>query len=256
MLIEFIGCTGAGKTTLVKGVKDRLLSLGLDAISSTHFIAETTGTYWIKSERLQNVALSFILCPWFIKAFRFYRSYIFFALRTICCNTTPILDRVNRIRHVVRLLGGNELLRGSCQGNRFVLIDEGAIGSAHHVLVGIHHSPMEEDILTFANLVPIPDLVIHVDTPVRIALERTLRRPDPPIGIKSVTLVEEFIKHGRDVFEIFSGHRNLDGRFMTVTNRTQKPKKIDLLVDQIVEFILTRISHRNIRTQFKDRSKD
>ena len=241
MLIEFAGCSGTGKTTLSKRVLAALVARGHHGVYSPNEVARVTRTAWIQDLTLRNILITFVLLPWFIctlfKHLRFYG----FAFRVICRDGAGILDRVNRLRSIMRLLSCDLMLRNRGTPTQLTLVDEGAVACAQNVFSFPHtrSSPNGAEVHRFARLVPAPDVLIHVNVPFDLAVERVRKRPDPPIRRgHEADRFENFVSSALAVSKTLAGAPEFDGRVLTVLNGDSSPESLCRLTDQIVDFIL------------------
>ena len=72
------------------------------------------------------------------------------------------------LRNVVKRMGVHQALtdrHANLSNFDFILCDEGILHAAHNLFVHTTSSPNPQEILRFANLVPMPDLVIWVTAP-------------------------------------------------------------------------------------------
>lgn len=246
MLIEFVGCSSAGKTTLINKTLAALSSRGLTATVSSTRIAAATGTSWVRNPRLRNLLLSVLLLPWFVKSLASHRLYYPFALRIIWRDASTVVNRLSRLRSQMRLMAVDELVRAKKQKDELILVDEGSLGNAHNVLVNLQSPPRPDEVSQYVKLAPAPDLIIHVEAPVEVALERTMRRPDKPLwGPLSQESFASFIRHGAEVFKMLASDAHYDGRLLTVVNDDDSFAKTDALITQIVEFMLDNMLRTN-----------
>lgn len=241
MLIEFAGCSGAGKTTLSKRVLAALLARDHHGVYSPDEVARATRTAWLQNLTLRNILLNFALLPWFVcTLFKHLRLYGF-AFRVICRDGAGILDRVNRIRSTMRLLSCDAMLRNRGTPTQLTLVDEGVIACAQNMFSFAHSgsSPNWDEVRRFAKLAPVPDLIIHVDIPFELAVERAMKRSDPPIRRgHAANRFENFVSSALAVSKTLTGSPEFEGRVLTVLNGDSSPESPCKLTDQIVEFIL------------------
>ncbi len=198
MIVEFVGCSGAGKTTQIDRALQGLAARGRTAGASTALTARATRTAWIKNESVRNICLDFLLLPWLMIALRRNGRFFFFGLREIARRGGGVVGFLQRSLSQVRNLSANELLRRLRFAPEFILVDEGTIGGVHNVLVQLRRRPDARAIEAFSRLVPKPDLVLHIDTPVEVALRRTASRPDPPLRFHSLTDRLRFVRLGHE----------------------------------------------------------
>src|SRR5215210_4459985 len=102
---------------------------------------------------------------------------------------------------------------------QIILVDEGPILAAHmFVFTG---SPVtSSEIATFANLLPLPDLIVYIKAPVDVLVRRALQRPDPPreMGNKTPDMTEKYVKDATAIFDQLIGSERIQSRLLVVNN--------------------------------------
>ena len=241
MLIEFAGCSGTGKTTLSKSVLAALLARGHHSVYSPDEVARVTRTAWIQNLSLRNILITFVLLPWFIRTLFKHLRFYGFSFRVICRDGAGILDRVNRLRSTIRLISCDAMLRKRGTPTQLTLVDEGAVACAQNIFSFPHtrSSPNGGEVRRFSRLVPVPDVIIHVNVPFDLAVERARKRPDPPIRRGHAdNRFENFVSSALAVSKTLAGSPEFDGRVLTVLNGDSSPESLCRRTDQIVDFIL------------------
>jgi len=173
MVIEFVGCSGAGKTTHVESVLKALAERGRTAATSTTLIARTTCTAWISNLSSRNICLNVLLLPWLLLALRHHARFFFFGIRQIVRESDSVVSILQRSLSQSRGLAGYEFLRRLRSAPEFILVDEGTICGIHNVLVHLSGPPAKAALQAYARLAPKPDLIVHINTPIEVALSRT-----------------------------------------------------------------------------------
>ena len=69
MLIEFTGCTGSGKSSILKRVRENLSDLDIKTVSSVELILRPVGLNNISKPRIKNIILDILVFPQFILSF-------------------------------------------------------------------------------------------------------------------------------------------------------------------------------------------
>ncbi len=238
MLIEFVGCSGAGKTTFATAVRAALLERGCKVAYSPELIAQITKSAWMRNERFRNVLISVWLLPWFWKSRGVHRSFYDFAFSVIRRDAEDVWDWSSRTRSLIRQACTFEVLRRFESQYDFVLVDECTLSSAHNLFAHVNTPPRHDEIRQFATLVPMPDMVVHVDTDTQRAMQRTLGRPDPPIrqGYEN-NRFERFIQHGQQICEYLTHCPELSHRVVTVKNNSDDREAITECAGRLVQYI-------------------
>ena len=238
MLIEFVGCSGAGKTTLATAVRAALLERGCKVAYSPELVAHVTKSAWLRNERFHNMLISVLLLPWLGQSRRVHRSFYDFAFSVIRRDAENVWERSSRTRSMIRQACTFDVLRSFESQYDFVLVDECTLGSAHNLFVHVHRPPRNDEVQRFATLVPMPDIVVHVDVDTQRALQRTLGRGDPPIrrGHEN-NRFERFIQHGRQVYEYLAHCPELSHRVVTAKNSSDDREAITECTGRLVQYI-------------------
>ena len=245
MLIEFVGCSGAGKTTHIERALRVLSDRGRAAACSTALVARATRTAWISNLLLRNICLNVVLFPWLLLALRRHARFFFFGIRHIVCRADSALGILQRSLSQARNLAANELLRRLDSAPEFILVDEGTICGVHNVLVHLKRLPESDWIETYSRLVPKPDLVIHLDTPVGLALTRTQNRPDPPLRFHILSDRLRFVQFGHDTHEVLSKCEAFRNSWYTVHPGDASSPLGDQTPEDIVSLILSKEAENN-----------
>jgi thymidylate kinase len=217
VIVELIGCDGAGKTTL-----GRLLAepggLGGRAVTMADLVLDHPGLRGITHATARNVVQELGGLPFLLRAYPRRRAYLAFARRMHGRYAPSLYHRLNGMRGIVRRVGMYELARARA-ADRVVLSDEGTVLSAYlFALTDVSFD--RSDIERFAELVPPPDRVVYVKAPIAALVQRALARPDrrPQHGGKSRSDVERTITRTVDVFDLIAVAPRLRERVLVVEN--------------------------------------
>ena len=221
MLVEFIGCTSSGKSTIAAKVMEKLKSLGIKAI-----LVEVGG----------DIRMDFATLPWFVCFATHNFDFCAFAARIIVHGADSLLVGLNLFRNFAKKMGMYELLRKK-KNNLIILSDEGTVHAVHNLFVYANSLPQSTDVIRFACLVPKPDMIIYVKTSFELATERTFKRGyrRAKHTLKEVRL---FIKHAHETFEILTSVAAIRNRLIAVTNFDNGTEEIDNVADILVKQIL------------------
>jgi thymidylate kinase len=217
VIVELIGCDGAGKTTLGRMLVEPG-ALGARAVAMADLVLDRPGLRRITHPTARNVAQEVAGLPFLLRAFGRRRAYLAFARRMHTRYAPSAYHRLNGMRGIVRRVGMYELAR-SCATDRIVLSDEGTVLSAY--LFALTHVDLDRPhVARFAELVPAPDALIYVRAPLDALVERALARPDmrPQHAGKSRSEVERTIGRTVDVFDLVAGSLPLRDRVLVVEN--------------------------------------
>jgi thymidylate kinase len=217
VIVELIGCDGAGKTTL-----GRLLAepdvLGSRAVLMADLVLDRPGLRGITHPTARNVAQEVGGLPFLLRALGRRRAYLSFARRMLARYAPTTYHRLNGMRGIARRVGMYELARSRAP-ERIVLSDEGTVLSAY--LFALTEAELDRShVARFAELVPAPDTLVYVKAPLDALVERALARSDrrPQHAGKSSAEVEQTIRRTVDVFDLVAGSSPLRDRVLVVEN--------------------------------------
>jgi thymidylate kinase len=136
------------------------------------------------------------------------------------------------------------------KNRRFVLVDEGTVLSAHNVFVYSDALYTPEEIATFCDLLPLPDLIIYIRAPLEDLIRRSLQREDPPREMRSKDrlLVEKFIRRAVAVFEMLVTTERIRERVLIVENPSSADGRRQEAVESIVSYLLNHQRLDGLRT--------
>lgn len=202
MIIEWVGCSGAGKSTLLEEVYNNLRSSGIDVRKPLEIFLGRTFAKIISNERLQNVLLDFLVLPWSLISTVKHWPFLKYCLGILSAEHFSFSRKILLLRSIFRKMGLYIFLKDYCNKRHPIIFDEGTIQIAH--LLFAHEGLADvskNDIKRFCELVPTPDLIIHIMAPESEVLARTLNRKDKPISETSPAALKNFIALGQKVFK-------------------------------------------------------
>lgn len=182
MVVEFIGSTGAGKTTVLRSVERRLANW-TTTTTSADLIKGLLGLRGITHPTVQNLIQEVLGFPFLFSSLYQHRTFFMCTMKLLLRNARTDVTTINNLRSLERKLGVYTLVR-LIAGDRIILVDEGPVLAAH-MFIDDAGRPAAREIATFAETVPLPDAIVHVRAPVDTVVHRTLRRPDPPRVLSS-----------------------------------------------------------------------
>ena len=238
MMVEFIGSTGAGKTTLIRDVQRRLAEKTEVGISFD-LIAGGIGLRGLKSRTTKNIVAELVGFPFFLRALPRHKEFLAFTLRRLVRPLDISLFTVNNLRSIERKIGVYEFLRQCCPAH-ITLVDEGTVLSAHNLFVFGDVEVAQEEVLRFASLVPLPDLIVYVRAPVDVLVQRSLERSDAPREMKSkkTTQIENYLVRAVELFDQLVAVENILCRLLVVNSLNFEEQAYQGSVDRIANWIL------------------
>src|SRR3990172_246090 len=170
MIVEFIGSTGAGKTTLISEVQRRLTRVA-NVATSFELVAAALGLGDIAHPTTRNLIQELVGFPFFFRSLHRNKRFIVFILRMLARQASLSVFTLNNLRSLERKIGAYEIIKRR-QHDRIILVDEGTLLLAHNVFVysGAHYT--DDEIARFASLVPLPDIIVYIKAPADILIRR------------------------------------------------------------------------------------
>lgn len=203
MQIELIGCTSAGKSTLIKYLLQVCQQQGIVAVTGDDFVLQKFRLTWIKSYFWQRFIVDLLaLFACWLKLYRNFKLYLFAS--KIIRNLPVTINLVQKImiaRNVLRNLGVYEIIQHLSSPQEIIFLDEGTLHIAHYLFVHVSVEPNNQDLASFAKLIPVPDVAIYLQQQEAVLIERTLTRGHKRIPNISYAQVERFIKFAVSTFE-------------------------------------------------------
>jgi len=189
---------------------------------------------------VENIVQEIIGLPFLVLAARRYRDFLGYVMKLFDQKGHGGLERINNLRSLERKVGINEIVR-RYGGNRYVLIDEGPLLVTHMFAFGAE-ALTHEEIEKFANLVPLPDLVVYVRAPVDVIVGRTTRRADAPRQLKSKDgqSTERCVESAAAMFDELVKAESIRCRLLTVESTDVAEPAYQTMVDDISNYILRR----------------
>ena len=241
MIVEFIGSTGAGKTSLISKIHH---TLAQTKVVTTPFdlIAAPLGLSRVTHPTAQNVIQELVGFPFFISSLNRHGKFLSHTIETFSRNTKFSIHRINNLRSLERKIGMYELTQRYDKGQIF-LVDEGPILAAH-MFVFTSSIVTSAEIAAFANLLPLPDLVIYIKAPVEVLVRRALQRPDPPreMGNKDPFMTEKYVKEATAIFDQLMESNRIKNRSLVVDNPDLTSEEHEKLAVDVTTAIL---NHEN-----------
>ena len=233
MIVEFIGATGAGKTTLARGLVHR----GIPARRvrmATDLVTDRLGRRSVVDPHAINLLADVSALPWFIRAFDHERDFVRFAFDRLWHHAPSTFAKVNYLRNIVRKLGMHEMTRKADPRTTF-LVDEGTILMAYQLFIYSDAPYTRVDLERFVRLVPLPDLIVHVKAPTDVLLRRAMTRPDPrrELARKDAREVERRIAQAVGLFDELAEIAPIRERLLTVEIADDSPERLNAAVREL-----------------------
>lgn len=183
MIVEFTGCSSAGKSWVIEQLINIAGKRGIKTESAYDFVMARFGMA-IKTPRAKSLMIDVFLLPWFLKAGFTYRSFIFFAFLYLCGKKEGLFMRVNIFRNLLKVLAIFLYMKTRVQERCLYIVDEGTVHSLHNLFVSYKHD-LPRHLLVRLNEIPLYDTVVIVKASPFLVAERALNRPDAPwVGLQ------------------------------------------------------------------------
>ncbi len=235
MIVEFIGSTGAGKTTLINEIQQRLAE-SRRVTTSSDLVTSLVGLQGIKNTTARNFVQEIVGLPFFLRSLNRYKDFIAFSIRMFSRNSDFSIETINNLRSIERKLGEYEISKRYKQ-DLIILVDEGPILTAH--MFAYNDSKVSQlEIEKFTSLLPLPDLIIYIRVPVDTLIERSISRTNPPREMNSRyrSENENYIKRAISIFDRIVENGKIQPRLLIVDNYSEQ--KYENLLDHITNFII------------------
>ncbi|HKJ62491.1 MAG TPA: hypothetical protein VKA94_10965 [Hyphomicrobiales bacterium] len=184
MIVEFIGSTGAGKTTVLRSVNRRLASRAPTKTSSD-LVTGLVALQGITHPTVRNLIEELVGFPFFVYSLIPHRAFMALAMKLLLSRTNSAMTTINNIRSLERKLGVHKLISLKAR-DQIILADEGPILAAHMFIYNAGRLTADE-LAAFVKVVPLPDAIVYIRAPIETIVRRTLLRPDPPRELSSCT---------------------------------------------------------------------
>jgi deoxyadenosine/deoxycytidine kinase len=239
MIVEFIGSTGAGKTTLINGVNRRLAKTGR-VTTSIDLATGLLGLQGLTNPTLQNLAQELVGLPFFIRTLYKHNEFIRHTIKLYWRNSGFSVQTIHNLRSLERKIGMYEITKYLSK-DQIILVDEGPILAAH-MFVSTRNTYTPEEIARFIDSLPLPDLVIYIRASVDTLIKRTVSRADPPraIDVKNLALMKQYVQRTVAMFDQLSQAENIRCRLLVVESLDIAEPGFNQIIDSICQSILDR----------------
>jgi thymidylate kinase len=237
MMVEFVGSTGSGKTTLISQIQSRLANR-TRVVTAYQLVAGRLGLGGVTNPTVQNLIQELIGFPFCVHSLRRHRAFLALTIRLFTRDAPLSFATIHNLRSLERKMGVYEMAQ-RYNRDAIILVDEGPLQAAH-MFVFTTAGPTPEEITQFAQRLPLPDLVVYVRSPVDALVERTRRRSDPPRQMRSEggDIREGYIRSAVALFEVLVREENLRNRCLIVENPDCSQPEYNKRVDEIAAAIL------------------
>ena len=225
VLIEFTGTSGAGKTTLARNVIEMLQARDFAVTTASEVILGRFGLAAFPRSHLGAIVMNAIAFMPFLLSLRRENSRRLFGLvvQSIFDSSQPLSIKLNVLRNVIKHLGIHSILRSLQRKSAaydIIIVDEGSLHIVQNVFAHVGARPDRQRIETFANLVPLPDLVVWVTAPMPQLVSCILRRGHKRIG-RSYSDALTFLSHSTFIYNVLFTLPVTQSNLLRVHNNSQ-----------------------------------
>ena len=258
MIVEFVGCTSSGKTTLANSVRTAL-PVRSSVNTPEELVLQRWRLSWLR--RGPRVMVDLLLLPDVVRSVLRDRVLISKANEHLGRTRQRLWRRVRVLRNLVRQLSlarfldrrRRSWLASNSDGTDrrppvVVLWDEGVVHTVHSIFVVPQSSANVCEVKRTLSTcrAPWPDLIICVDADLEVVVRRYRSRSDPAWPRIGAVGWAAIARHGLSLFRELASSSLLADRFFVVRNDSEDGADRSSAIDEIC----TRItSHQIARTR-------
>lgn len=216
MQIDLVGCTSAGKSTLAKNILHACREQGMDIVLGDDLVLSAVRLGWVKSSLLRKGLVNLAALCACLVTWRSNREIYAFAARHLLQLPIAPLEKFYTLRNVLKRVGIHEIVRRREAGQQVILIDEGVLQSAHSLFVHVSAQVKADQLSAFADLVPLPDVIVYLRQPETLLIDRTLKRGHKRIPDGSSDSVSRFIRQAIAMFDELARFPAIASRLLVV----------------------------------------
>jgi thymidylate kinase len=240
VIIELVGASGAGKSTIARLLCERLGGTG-SAVVASDIVLDRPLVRRIDNAQFANLVQDVRGLPYLARSLPDHAEVLGLSAAMLHAHAPSRFDLVMNARSVMRRIGMFELARAR-SGGRTVLVDEGPLLIAYHLFVYSNADLATAPLERFARSVPLPDLVVYVRSPLPVLVDRAFSRADGRRQLAGLTRpeAEAPLRRAVQVFDRLLSTPGLQLRTMVVGNVAQGPRELDDLVSHLAETVRSR----------------
>ena len=216
MIVEFVGPSGGGKSTLYSSVEEELKNQRVTVCRPLELVLGSRGTSLIRTDTIANVVLDFFYFPWILLGLLKYRQLMKVSWQELSRRVPSLLPRLLLLRSVARRVGQGLYLRRRKFDRKVVLVDEGCVHIAHVIYVNGVATDDPVDLENFIRLVPAPDLLVYVSAPDEVLTDRVIARSDQPIRSDDDDELRSFVLRASALFDRLIFHWKTQNSLISV----------------------------------------
>ena len=221
MLIEIIGCTGAGKTTLIRRILHNCQKQGIDVSRGDDIVLKKFRLHWFKSQLPRALMVNVLALFACLITWRNNHKLYLFATRFLLKLPIARVEKIGVLRNVLKKIGIYEIIRSRDTDRRIILMDEGTLHIAHNLFVHDSIQVTTEHLERFVKMIPFPDVFVYLRQPESLLIERTMKRGHKRISDRSYDNVVHFIKQAVTTFDKLVQYPEVENRLLLVNGGQQ-----------------------------------
>jgi len=245
MTVEFVGCSSVGKTTLHRAVYSNLSASKNRVFTPLELFIGKRLSGLIRSERVRNFLLDLLSLPWVLGSLWKHGNFLKFSWKSLREHVDFHWFRLLIFRSILRKVGLFVFLQREKFQDYIVLMDEGPVHVAHlifnwHTKSGVRNDTdivTSEEIAQFLELVPKPEMIVHVTAPLPVIIQRTLHRKDPPIRGGSEEVLKSYVTQAFNMFRVLCASTMFGDRLFEV----EETRNFEAVVGEVVEHIFMKV---------------
>jgi hypothetical protein len=203
-IIELIGCTSAGKSTLSSHILQFYHGDVIDISQGEDFLLNQFGLSRVGNSKIRVVIVNLIALLVASVNMGKHRNYFSFAFRTITQSNISTYKKIYLIRNILKTIGIYIIAFSRANDNQIILLDEGTLQSLSAIFVNVKVNSSETELAEFVRFVPLPDAAVYIREKEDILIERTMVRRHNRIQSGNRGEVEKFVRSSIKMFERLS----------------------------------------------------
>ncbi len=217
MQIELFGCTGAGKSSLLRQILDAHPGQQPAITRGDEFFLRRVRLAWVKGAA-RAVVLNVLCIAMSVFAWRKRRAFLHHVAARVLQLRKHIapLEVLRIVRITLRNVGLYEFIERYVAPEEVVFTDEGMLQIAHYLYVHIAVAPCVEQLEAFAKLAPLPAVVVYIRQPDALLIDRTAQRGHKRIPAGSSELVKRFVTRATATFEFLIQQPAIRGKLLVI----------------------------------------
>ena len=237
MIVEFTGCSGAGKTVVIKCAYDILKKTVHPVFTPLDIMLGKSMAGGIHSERSQNAILDLVALPYFVFKIHEFFPFFLFCLKIIKANADSLIKTMLLTRSVIRKLGLYKFLSQRKFEKKIILVDEGTFHIAHIIFINGRGLFTDTAIHKFEQIVLRPDLIVFVQAPLQSIIERTEQRANKPIRSVDSQQLKRFVMRAHHLFERLIKNNRYKNEVLVIKTSGDMQDTISISAKKVVDKI-------------------